>query len=82
MDRIGKPEIPAQNQQPPPVAPPKTFNEVTIDALEFTVAEISKHRTALVALEVKYQRLEDQYNALEVKVDDWIEQTRTLPPAA
>lgn len=56
-------------QPPPPPPPPKSFNEVTIEALEFAVAEIAKHRSTIVQLSVKVARLESDYNALEIKVD-------------
>lgn len=85
-----------KNQQPPPPPPPKSFNEVSIEALEFCVEEISKHRTAIVALNVKTARVEEMINstakqvdrlasmidALEVKFDDMIDKIRPLPPAA
>lgn len=71
-----------KNQAPPPPPPPKSFNEVSIEALEFCVEEIAKHRTAIVALNVKVERLITDYNALEVKLDSWIDETRPLPPAA
>ena len=76
-------------QAPPPPPPPKTFNEVTLESLEFCVAEIAKHRTAIVAIHValvkfeeKLEKLDAALNALEVKHDCLADEIRPLPPAA